>query len=52
MIAATVAQAGETYQVTVALGNPLVNASNVAFPDVELDLTLGGRYVLRAQQYE
>ena len=26
MIAATVAQAGETYQVTVALGNPLVNA--------------------------
>ncbi len=41
MIAATVARAGETYQATVALGNPLVNASNVAFPDVELDLTLG-----------
>jgi rubredoxin len=40
MICATTAVAGETYQATVALGNPLVNAANVAFPDVELDLTL------------
>ncbi len=40
MIAATVAQAGETYQVTVALGNPLVNSGN-SFPNVELGFTLG-----------
>ncbi len=47
MIAATVAHAGVTYQVTVALGNPLVNASNPSFPNVEMDFTLGsGSYSL------
>jgi autotransporter-associated beta strand protein len=40
MIAATIAQTGETYQATVALGNPLVNSGD-SFPDVELDITLG-----------
>ena len=40
MIAATTAQTGETYQATVALGNPLIN-TGTSFPDVELDITLG-----------
>ena len=40
MIAATTAQTGETYQATVALGNPLFNSGG-SFPDVELDITLG-----------
>ena len=40
IIAATVAHVGETYQATVALGNPLINSTS-SFPAVELDLTLG-----------
>ena len=41
MIAATTAHAGDTYQVTVALGNPLVNDQVTDAPaDVELDFTL------------
>jgi hypothetical protein len=40
MIAATLAQTGETYQATVALGNPLIN-TGTSIGDVELDITLG-----------
>ena len=42
MIAPTTAQAGHKYQVTVALGNPLVNQdiSSVLPADVELDFTV------------
>jgi phosphodiesterase/alkaline phosphatase D-like protein len=40
MITATTAVAGETYQATVAFGNPLVN-SGAENPGAELDLTLG-----------
>ena len=41
MIPATTAIAGHTYQVTVALGNPLVNASAGLGASVELDFTTG-----------
>jgi hypothetical protein len=43
MIPATTAIAGHTYQVTVALGNPLWNAANgnSNFPVVELEFTIG-----------
>ena len=40
MIAATTAQTGETYQATVALGNPLINSGN-SIGNIELDITLG-----------
>ncbi len=41
MIAATTAIAGHTYQVTAALGNPLVNGSAGLGASVEMDFTIG-----------
>ena len=41
MIAATAAIAGHTYQVTAALGNPLVNGSAGIGASVAMDFTIG-----------
>ena len=41
MIPATIAKANHKYQVTVALGNPLINGSREIPATVDLDFTLG-----------